>query len=464
VEGERVAQQLNAATPQVRLQLLFGSVAGFPTRARQHQPAGHRVSKWYTVLLDQSRPKAAANIARCHGAAMVSVSLVMRDTGLDAAGAQGVVCCAANALPEGAKMGEVDYKPFASVTGVRDLVDPERNNFVLTHRAQTMVYEPTPEGVAAGARKLLFSATPEQVGQGANLKAHLDKCGHYVTPGKAFVRPRRVGADGVHRCRDDDPARTLYATDQHYWGLPFLTNMAGAPVVLGACWVAVAYNGSFLKLGKRTKFHRSCAIDGWDQEAPPRWLRIDSELTHEEFEAIMVPPFKGFETGTVDFYFALCSTPPSEDGFLDMSKLRRHNYDRDVERAGARAKREFMGRSRRRLDVEDKACLDERMKEAKAEVYDEWMGRLGRLSQPVTNALYEPRAWPLWHPSYRTETGQSASARTIAAACTKRREVRDNAAVACGAEREFKRFCRAAPSGADTVAASASFQANGGGA
>jgi len=288
---------------------------------------------------------------------------------------------------------------------------------------------------------LLFSDRAEVVGQGVKLKEHLDKIGHSVTFQDGQVLQRRRGADGVHQHSDDT----------RYWGVPFLTNMAGQHSVPSQCYVAVAYNGCPLKLGKPTINHRKCYIDGWDsEEAPPRWLRIDSELTIQEFTAIMAPPYKAFATGTVDFYFVLATTPPSEH-VLDMSELRWFKHDQEVLKAEAAAKRDYLRGSKRRLSDEDKAELDRRVKAAREAVtlYD----------QPVTEALYERRAYPLWH-----EKNPVTSGRAWRESKRAHREVRRKAGLADAAEAEFEDDRNAVPGGAGTSAASASFQAGGGGA
>lgn len=427
VEGQRVAERFNALPPQERIACLFGSLAGFPTKARQFQPAGYRPSRWHTLFWDQQRPKSAVKIARVNGAAMVSVNLVLRDYKVTS----GFVSCGtadafSNALPDGHKMGQAEYKPLDRMTGAGGEGGLHTNSYtnqrdgkpVVTHRAHTMVYNPSPKTVVGAATDLLFSTRPEVVKNAAKFKEFLESTGHFRGDSQYVLPGPDNGNDG-------------------------------------SFYVGVVYNGRALKLGRLNKRHRTCSIKGWDNSCnePPYWLRLDPELMHKEFAAILVPPYCGFETGTVDFFVMFSTSPPSEN-VLDMSELRWYEHDQALGKAKEGAERTFLrDRKKRRLsDLKDDDMpeLQRRIKTVQESV------AIGK--RPVTEDFYPNEAYPLWHDK------NPASTRVKGDASRRRDEVRRLAGVATAAMAEFKQVIEAAPGGAGTAAASASFQANGGGA
>jgi hypothetical protein len=431
-EGQKVATQLNATPPMQRLSLLLSTLAGFPQLARTMQPSGYQPSRYDRSQFDTTRLKGARKIAENKGAANVACHILLPTKNSPGA-INNTSMFACSALPDGCGVDQTSYMPFAKV-----LVGANRNwkdkiqaqggdnqSFVITHRAHEFAYDPSPEALARVLQGLLMSTDESTSAQAPILKALLNK-----------------------------------------FGQPPVDEVQLGFFPLNPCYASVAFNNKFHRLCTKNVRGTTCQVPLRDEaiDSPQFWMQIDGATTMEEFLTIMLPPFKAFEYGSVDFYFAMSDVPPS-GAFqcIDIDFARRYAFKRAWSKAKAKVMRCFMGRSNRVPNPEEQGKLDARLDEARDRV---------ALEHPIglitAEDLYGKDAWPTWHDKRLPDDVQwkdgsrfwrSYEGKLMRSARKARRKLRKRALENQDADDTFQKKLRALPGGTDARKAMASFAA-----
>ena len=379
--GRQVAEQLNALEPLQRLRTLVGSVAGFPTRARRFQPPGYSVVRTSSALFDRTRPKGAQNLMHEAGGVDVSVSLAI-DTGDQAPNAAIRKIFGEQYTTDNTCYRHVSLAPWYSYGNDRVNVPCE---LVATHRDAKAVYPPDRDTTYAALNEILSSTT-------TNLGKMLTELG-----------VRAVDAAGC--------------------------------VFSRSLQIGVKYNGVWHKIGQQRKGSVSTSVMNVKQPCPGL-LRIAPSTAvghNEELASFLLPPWKSFNTGTVEFVLVIsdamaaythteCDYPP----FLDLDWLDRSLKERKAKKAAndavdARCALEGVEplmdsvletvphrrkRRRRRLGALERVALTkdtksgkkvlpllERLEAAAVAAYDAAMAS----ARPSTTIQYERLCFPSWH-------------------------------------------------------------------
>ena len=223
-------------------------------------------------LFDDLRLKGAPAIARTRGAALVSVSIAIDPQSRFA------TQHLKNAHGEESAIDKKPYERLPYVLAENPFQASRRNSAydaVITHRAQSFCPEPTPESVYDTFCKIVT---------------------------KSANKPRMEAF--LNEVSRDLPS-----------------NMFNLPSEL--VYIAVRYNGVVHKIGKLKKRNRTIAKAIPTAEPPSIWLCYDGLMNdHNELRSLLCPPFRAFETGTVEFVLLFTDTFPNSTLDLHEPRLR----------------------------------------------------------------------------------------------------------------------------------------------
>jgi hypothetical protein len=318
--GRELALALNRLTPAARIAAMFKNLASFEQIARQHPPPTDGRARWCRFLFDHTRPRNVHATACGQGAAIVSVTLLVRDAHTRYAGARdrvnGLALLVDQALPDGFKVSQALYQPRLSMANL------EGGALVATHRAHAQVLAPTDVTVVQAMRDLLLPPADRQT----KLSDFLD------------------------RLALQSPERFAYSPDGlrgGVLGLSAVSHGNGSPA--SCAYLAVRYGGRLLKLGRNTPRCRSFAPELVDtgRTFGTVWLEVDAALHLDELRTLLVPPFVPL-LGHIEIFVALTEPPPCgtpdepEEGPLSLRPVRLSVLERNVKRARKRARRQYV--------------------------------------------------------------------------------------------------------------------------
>ncbi len=320
--GRDLATALNRLAPADRIAAMFQNLASFEHIALQHPLPKDGRRGWCRALFDQTRPRNVHETAAAQGAAIVSVTLLVRDAYtqyVDASARRNDLAPLIDAaLPDGYGVSEALYQPRLSLANL------EGGPLVATHRAHAQVLAPTDTTVVQALRDLLL---PD--------------------PGRRSCLSRFLDALAC-----EAPERFVRTPDGARGGLLGLPVPSDADGTSPPCaYVAVRYGGRMLKLGRKSIRCRSFApeLRGARCSFGTSWLELDADMQLEELRTLLVPPFAPL-LGHVEIFVALTEPPPCGtpddpgEGPLSLPSVRSSLRARAATAARNCAREEFLDR------------------------------------------------------------------------------------------------------------------------
>jgi hypothetical protein len=429
-----MAEQLNALDDNTKVQVIYRMLCELKVIARKYGYISGGACGYDRSHFDQGRAKNAGERASNNGYCMVGVHLLHRNKKntnwllTDAKADMLGTFYGEESLPK-----NTSYEPFnmlgddeskvisfrkqesstykAAEEARQKYKDDPRNHWpknraedfvprpVVTHRAQLTVYDPTPDNIICAVKTLLTD------------EAKAPKLAAYV----------KEIAESVE-----------YPENK----LPFKKNTA---------YACIRYNPKgFLPIGKTTPRMRSVDSSlrgalpydvrcGYD--CVPKWIEIGESVTMDEMACLLCPPWKAYEYGEVNVYILLSEHPPIDVLVTRRACLHTHLYY-DCNKKGV-----WPAHTYRPVEGEG----EEAQPPYAENDYDTVMAQapFGSFVRGGEQNLYT--------------NGEVKAAKRLRMGQDKKGEMVKNALSVQEEEHSL------APGGAGTAAASASFQANGGG-
>lgn len=335
-EGRDLAAKLNALEPEHLVQVLYANLAGFKTRATRLSPPGHTLGTRYDYShFDNTRAKGSQEIATKAGVARVSLTLLHRNDEKTVTDTHAQTL--SSVYGEVALPSKTNYRSNNAFTDrywdqnpclINAEGDRAQKEFLEQRRDEYTDEAHLSRDACGFARKARDAkrAALEQEFQNAAVggfvethRAHVD----VVSPS-----PKRI-VEAVHSMVSTDKKiapQLKHFLDEAY---PEVRSSTVSLPSSGA-YLAVKYNNTPLKLGKVKPRSRtfpqseylSSVIQDKDKKTDLQtWFRWDASNSTEELENWMCPPWKAYETGTVDFYLLLTDHAPMD--VVDLHKARK---------------------------------------------------------------------------------------------------------------------------------------------